>query len=98
MDAALSAVVQSYVERFGPWGLLLLLVSLIVRAVLKGDLVPRKTHEDILHDRDMWRSAHMVSEQARQEERDQKRELLTYAKLTTHVVSSLPSLKEAEDQ
>lgn len=84
------------VAELGPWGLFLLLVFLVVRSVVKGDLVPRKTYEDTLHDRDMWRAAHMTSEAARQEERDQKRELLAYAKLGTHVVTSLPSVEENE--
>lgn len=80
----------------GPWGLFLLLVFLVVRAVVKGDLVPRQTYQDILTDRDQWRSAHQTSEQARQEERQQKRELLEYAKLGTHVVSSLPKVEDGE--
>lgn len=86
--------VPIYVVQLGPWGLFLLLVFLIVRSVVKGDLVPRRTHEDALHNADMWRAAHMISEQARQEERDQKRELLAYAKLGTHVVTSLPSVED----
>lgn len=80
----------------GPWGLFLLLVFLIVRAVVKGDLVPRQTYQDILTDRDQWRAAHQTSEIARQEERAQKRELLEYAKLGTHIVSSLPKVEDKD--
>lgn len=79
----------------GPWGLLIIVVAFVFRAMMKGDLVPRKTHEDALHNADMWRAAHMISEQARQEERDQKRDLLAYAKLGTHVVTSLPGVSAA---
>jgi hypothetical protein len=82
------------IVQLGPWGLFLLLVFLVVRAMVKGDLVPRKTHEDALHNADMWRAAHMISEQARQEERDQKRELLDYAKLGTRAIASLPTVDE----
>lgn len=84
------------VVELGPWALFLLLVFLIVRAVVKGELVPRKTHEDALHNAEMWRAAHMISETARQEERDQKRELLSYAKLSTHVITALPEVEENE--
>ena len=84
------------VVQLGPWALFLLLVFLVVRALVRGDLVPRKTHEDALHNADMWRAAHMISEQARQEERDQKRQLLEYARLGTHVVTSLPSIGNVE--
>jgi hypothetical protein len=33
---------------------------------MRGDIVSRKVHEDMKTDRDYWREAHGVSEQARQ--------------------------------
>ena len=87
--AAFDGVPVSLVQ-VGPWGLLIIVVGLVFRGFLKGDLVSRKNHEDILHDRDMWRAAHMTSEAARQEERDQKRELLEHARVTAAVMNALP--------
>lgn len=78
------------IVQLGPWALFLLLVFLVVRAVVKGDLVPRKTHEDTLNERDMWKAAYMLDEQALQEERDQKRELMAAARLGAQVMGSLP--------
>lgn len=80
------------IVELGPWALFLLTVFFIMRAVSKGDWVPRKTYEDTIHDRDMWRAAHMTSEAARQEERDQKRELLEHARVSAAVLRSLPSV------
>jgi hypothetical protein len=36
------------------------------RAMMKGALVPRSTHEDIIKERDLWRQAHQESEHTRQ--------------------------------
>lgn len=49
-----------------PWAV----VTLFVVLIATGRLVPRKTLEDVEHDRDEWRAAHRISETARQEERD----------------------------
>ena len=32
---------------------------------MRGDIVPRKTYQDLMLDRDYWRQAHSVSEEAR---------------------------------
>ncbi|WKN47159.1 hypothetical protein [Nocardioides sp. Arc9.136] len=32
------------------------LVVLFVTAIMRGQLVPRRTHEDAIHDRDEWRA------------------------------------------
>lgn len=84
------------IGQIGPWGLFLLLAFLVVRSVVKGDLVPRQTYEDTIHDRDMWRAAHMTSEAARQEERDQKQELLEHARVTAAVMNALPRPSDKE--
>ena len=42
-----------------------LIVALFVLAILRGNLIPRRTYDDGIHDRDMWRAAHMTSEAAR---------------------------------
>ena len=41
------------------------IVALFVVAILRGNLIPRRTYDDAVHDRDMWRAAHMTSEAAR---------------------------------
>lgn len=41
------------------------LLGIFVLLVFRGFLVPRKTYEDMKEDRDFWRAAHAVSEEAR---------------------------------
>jgi len=72
--------------QLGPTGLLAVLVLLI----LVGRLVPRRTMEDILHDRDEWRAAHKISEDARAEGQKQVDELLEHARTTDQFIRSLP--------
>lgn len=72
--------------QIGPSGLLTILVLLI----LLGRLVPRRTMEDVLHDRDEWRAAHRISETARAEAARQVEELLEHAKTTDELLRALP--------
>lgn len=71
------------------------LLGVLVLAIITGRLVPRRTHEDALHDRDQWRAAHMVSEQARQASSDQVHELLEHARTTDAFIRSLPHPRDA---
>lgn len=66
------------------------LVTAFVLAVLLGRLVPRRTLEDILHDRDEWRAAHRISEAARAEGQQQVNELLEHARTTDAFIRALP--------
>jgi hypothetical protein len=43
------------------------LAGLCVLLIVTGRLVPRRTHDDIVHDRNEWRTAHRISEAARLE-------------------------------
>lgn len=86
------------IEEAGPWALFLGLCLLIVVAVLRGDLVSRRTHEDAIHQGQMWQAAHMISEQARQEERDQKKELLEIGRANAAIIASLPKVAQGEEQ
>jgi len=43
------------------------LAGLCVLLIMTGRLIPRRTHEDVVHDRDEWRTAHRISEAARLE-------------------------------
>jgi hypothetical protein len=72
--------------QIGPTGLLTILVLLI----LIGRLVPRRTLEDVLHDRDEWRAAHRISEAARVESARQVEELLEHARTTDEIIRALP--------
>ena len=66
------------------------LLSLVVLLILTGRLIPRRTHEDALADRDNWRSAFLESEAARKVEHEQVEELLELAKLGGHILTALP--------
>lgn len=66
------------------------LCSLFVIAVLRGRLVPRKTMEDALKDRDDWKSAHTISETARLEMAGQVKELLEHARTSQALLEALP--------
>lgn len=43
------------------------LAGLCVYLIMRGQLVPRRTHDDVVHDRNEWRTAHRISEAARLE-------------------------------
>lgn len=66
------------------------LLVLVFLSVLTGKLVPRRTHEDVIADRDKWRTAFMESEAIRQKESQQVEDLLELAKLSGHILNSLP--------
>ncbi|MCX4816787.1 hypothetical protein OG601_47565 [Streptomyces sp. NBC_01239] len=66
------------------------LLTLAVLLILTGKLVPRRTHEDVIADRDNWRQAYLESEKARKAEHEQTGELLEMAKLGGHILTALP--------
>ena len=78
-----------------------------VLAVLRGWIVPRSTVVDLRTDRkerldeiaserDDWKQAYLVSEQARMLLVSQNGELLELAKTANHILSALPSTGEAK--
>lgn len=67
------------IVQVGPTGLL----ALVVLMILTGLLVPRRTHKDVLADRDMWRE---VAQNAMR----QNQELLTGARVAHEVIKVLP--------
>ena len=73
------------------------LLTLVVLLILTGRLVPRRTHEDVIADRDNWRQAFLQSEAARKEEHDQTEELLELAKLGGHILTALPRPGQADE-
>lgn len=66
------------------------LLSLAVWLIFTGRLVPRSVVDDIRQERDDWKAAARDSEDARAEERDQKRELLEVAHVMERVLTALP--------
>ncbi|MGW4810566.1 hypothetical protein ACWEPB_02825 [Kitasatospora cineracea] len=73
------------------------LVALIVLMVLRGLLVPRRLYEDMREERDRWRAAHEVSEEARHEAQDQAGELLELSRTAIPLLRALPSPPQAEE-
>lgn len=73
------------------------LLVLVVLLVLTGRLIPRRTHEDVLADRDNWRAAFLESEAARKVEHEQTEELLEMAKLGGHILTALPRPGQADE-
>ncbi|MEW1754185.1 hypothetical protein [Streptomyces angustmyceticus] len=72
------------------------LLAVVVLMVLTGRLIPRRTYDDMKEERDSWRTAHVESEVARTEERDQNRQLLELAHTAGHVLDSLPKRGEVQ--
>lgn len=84
-------------------------LGLVVMLILIGRLVPRRNVDDIREDykariaeliaeRDMWRTAHQVSEEARHEDQQQTRELLELARTADHVLRSLPAPHQPSEE
>ena len=80
-------------------------VMTIVVLILRGHLVPRSVLRDLqavadariaelAAERDMWRSAHQVSEEARHMDQSQAREMLELSRTANHVLMSLPKPEE----
>lgn len=74
------------------------LLTLVVLLILTGRLIPRRTHDDVITDRDNWRSAYLESEKARQAEHDQTGELLEMARLGGHILTALPHPGHADEE
>ncbi|MEU6543865.1 hypothetical protein [Streptomyces sp. NPDC046859] len=74
------------------------LLVIVVLLILTGRLVPRKTHEDALADRDNWRAAYLESEASRKVEHEQTGELLEMAKLGGHILTALPHPGQADEE
>ena len=72
-------------------------MTLFVLAILLGKLVPRRTMEDVVKDRDEWRASHRISELARTEQQRQVEQLLEHAKTTDAFIRSLPRASREDD-
>lgn len=74
------------------------LLTLVILLILTGRLIPRRTHEDVLADRDNWRQAYLESEKARTVEHQQTGELLEMARLGGHILTALPSSGQQSEE
>jgi hypothetical protein len=74
------------------------LLVIVVLLILNGRLIPRRTHEDVITDRDNWRQAYLQSEAARKLEHEQTGELLEMAKLGGHILTALPHPGHAAEE
>lgn len=66
------------------------LLGLVIILIALGKLVPRRTLEDTINDRNEWRTAHQVSEQARVELQQQVQELLEHSRATDAFLRAIP--------
>jgi hypothetical protein len=67
------------------------LLAILILLIAVGRLVPRRTLEDIIHDRNEWRAAHRISEQSRMELAGMVGELLEHARTTDAFIRALPN-------
>jgi hypothetical protein len=67
------------------------LLAIVVLLIAMGKLVPRRTLEDVITDRNEWRTAHRVSEEARLELQQQVSELLEHSRTTDAFLRALPA-------
>jgi hypothetical protein len=74
------------------------LLTLVILLILTGRLIPRRTHEDVLADRDNWRQAYLESEKARTAEHQQTGELLEMARLGGHILTALPNPGQPDEE
>lgn len=74
------------------------LLTLVVLFILTGRLIPRRTHEDVIADRDKWQQAYFESEKARGLEHEQTGELLQMARLGGDLLTALPRPGQSADE
>ena len=65
--------------------------------VMSGRLIPRKTYEDLLRDRDDWREAHRISEAERVQQSQQISALLEVGHTVNEIMNALPHPHERSD-
>jgi hypothetical protein len=73
-----------------PAGLLAVMIILIAM----GRLVPRRTMEDVIHDRNEWRAAHRLSESARIEQDETLKGVLHSLESVEAFIRAIPTAAE----
>lgn len=100
--------VQLPVAQFGAVGGFLSIVFIVFRLISTGGLVPRKTHEERIADRDArvaekaaeaaeYKAAWLASEKARHEQDNHLGELMEYARTTDAIIRSLAAKEGPRD-
>ncbi|MET9222304.1 hypothetical protein ABZX65_26560 [Streptomyces sp. NPDC003300] len=74
------------------------LLALVVLMVLTGRLVPRRTYDDLLRERDTWRETAQAAEEVTRVQQRQVGELLELSRTAGHVLTSLPHPSQAQVQ
>lgn len=64
--------------------------------ILTGRLVPRRTYDDLLADRNEWREAHKISESQRETLNQQINSLLEVGKTVESIMHALPHPSDRE--
>ena len=65
------------------------LLGLVVLLIMRGDLVPRRTHEEMRGDRDAWRAAAEVERKRQDAQGEQIDELIDSHRTVVHVIETL---------
>lgn len=73
------------------WGSGWAVTLLFVVAILRGDLVPRRTHDDALHDRNEWRGESRIKDQQIHVKDEQLRHLAEVGRTVESIMSALRS-------
>lgn len=73
------------------------IVTIVILSIIRGWLVPRKFHQDIISDRDYYRDALEKSEEARHMQAQQLEQALALAKTVDHILRSLPTPDDRRD-
>jgi hypothetical protein len=74
----------------GPLGAILFILFFPYIQMARGKLIPRSSVQDIIDDRNAWRTAQQISETARAESAAQVEALLEHAKVTEALIKSWP--------
>lgn len=72
------------------------LVSIGILLIMTGRLVPRRTYDDALRDRDRWQEAHSVSEEARLTQTRQLDAVLEVGETVKQVMNALDRVRRED--
>ena len=66
-----------------------LFVGVCVWAIVRGHLIPRGTHDDVIHDRDEWRAESRIKDAQIDEKDGQLRHMAEVGKLTEAILTAV---------
>lgn len=76
------------------WGAFGSLALLLMTLVLTGRLVPRRTHKDVIEERNTWRATSEAKDDTISELISQQRELRIGVRAQTSILHSLPRVSD----